>query len=112
MKSRAVRLTLLGLFVVATGVAAYLFWIDESSLQAEIASARAFDTAAVGAARDALELRASQQAYVAVGEGDEYWSGKVAAATAALRETLTALRTQATSPSAQSPIDNASSALD
>ena len=112
MKSLAVRLTLLGLFVVATGVAAYLFWMGESTRTIRCTTARAFDAAAVGAGRDVLDLRASQQAYVAAGQGEEFWGAKVAAGTAALRDALTALRTQATSPSAQSLIDNASSALE
>jgi hypothetical protein len=112
MKNLAVRLTLLGLFVVAIGVAAYLFWMGEARAQAEARAARAFDAAAVGAGRDVLDLRANQQAYVAAGQGDAFWTAKVAAATAALRDTLTGLRAQATSPSAQSSIDNASSALE
>ncbi|MEP6914126.1 MAG: GAF domain-containing protein [Acidobacteriota bacterium] len=112
MKSLAVRLTLLSLFVVATGVSAYLFWMGESRAQTDVPAVRAFDAAAVAAERDALELRAGQQAYVAAGQGDDFWTAKVAAATTALRERLTRLRTDAISVSAQSSIDNASSALE
>ena len=45
--------------------------------------ARAFDEAALGAERDVLELRAAQQAYVAAGQGEQFWTSKVAAAIAA-----------------------------
>jgi hypothetical protein len=112
MKSLAVRVTLLGLFVGAIGVAAYLVWSAESRAHADVQTARAFDAAAGGAAREALELRTSQQAYVAAGQGDEFWGAKVAASIAALRDRLTTLRGQAASSLAQSSIDTAVIALD
>jgi CHASE3 domain sensor protein len=111
MKSLAVRLTLLGLLVVAIGVAAYVVWAGQSRAQIDRNAARAFDAAALDAARVVLEMRAAQQAYVAAGQGEEFWTSKVAAAATALQDTLTALRRQAASPEAQSSIDNASSAL-
>src|SRR4051812_39795899 len=111
MKSLAVRLTLFGLFVVATGVAAYMFWMGEAHARAAGSAARAFDAAASTAARDALSLRADQRAYVAAGQGDAFWTARVTKETASLRDALNALRTQATSPAAQSAVDNASSAL-
>jgi hypothetical protein len=111
MKSLAVRLTLLGLLVVAIGVAAYVVWTGESRGLADRTAARAFDGAALGARRDVLELRAAQQAYVAAGQGEDFWTSKVTAATTDLHETLSALRHQATSLQAQSAIDNASGAL-
>lgn len=111
MKSLAVRLTLLGLLVIAIGVAAYIVWASESRGHIDRNAARAFDAAAIDAGRDVLEVRAAQQAYVAAGQGEEFWTSKVAAVTTALRDTLTTLRRQATSLQAQSAIDNASSAL-
>lgn len=111
MKSMAVRLALLGLLVVAISAAAYLVWTGESRGYIDRDAARAFDAAALDAGRDVLELRAAQQAYVAAGQGEEFWTSKVAAATTALRDTLTALRRQATSLQAQSAIDNAASTL-
>ena len=65
----------------------------------------------LGAGRDVLELRAAQQAYVAAGQGEQFWTSKVDAAIAALRDKLTTLRGQATSLAAQSAVDNAASAL-
>jgi hypothetical protein len=69
MKSLALRLTLLGLFVAAAGVAAYLSWTGVARARQEAGAFTAFDGAAVGAERDVLELRAAQQGYVAAGQG-------------------------------------------
>ncbi len=111
MKSVAVRLTLLGLFVVSAGVAAYVFWTGEARARSYANTARGFDEAALGAERNVLELRSAQQAYVAAGQGEAYWTSKVQTEIAALRDKLTTLRGQATSIAAQSAVDNTASAL-
>ena len=111
MKSLAVRLTVLGLFVVASGVAVYLVWASEARARRDAIDAHAFEAAALAVERTVLDLRAGQQAYVAAGQGGEFWISKVAAATAAVRSGLDTLRSQAKSPQAQSMIENASSAL-
>jgi hypothetical protein len=79
MRSLAVRVTLLGAFVVASGVSAYLFWMGETRARDEARAARAFDERALGAMREIVELGAAQQAYVAAGQGEPFWSAKVAA---------------------------------
>ncbi len=111
MKSLALRLTLLGVFVAAAGAAAYFSWTSKRLAHQGAAAAAHFDEAAVGAERDVLELRASQEGYVAAGQGEQFWTAKVDAAFGRLRETLTTLRTEAAAPGAQSAIDNAASAL-
>jgi hypothetical protein len=112
MKNMAVRLTLVCLFVVASSVAAYLVWTGESLAGRDGNAARQFEHAAFAVQHSVLDLRAAQQAYVAAGQGDEFWISKAAAAAVAVRAALDALRAQASSPEAQSIIDNASSALD
>lgn len=112
MKNMAVRLALLCLFVVASGVAAYLVWTGESLGRRDIDAARRFEHAAFALEQNVLDLRAAQQAYVAEGQGEAFWISKAAAAVIAVRAALDALRVQAFSPEAQSIIDNASSALD
>lgn len=111
MKNLALRLTLLGLFVAAAGVAGYFSWTGRTRARQDARAMSAFDGSAVGAERDALELRAAQQGYVAAGQGDQFWASKVDAAVSRLRETLTNLRTLSTSAQAQSALDNAASAL-
>lgn len=112
MKNMAVRLALLCLFVVASGVAAYLVWTGESLGRRDVDAARRFEHAAFAIEQNVLDLRAAQQAYVAEGQGDAFWISKAAAAVLAVRTALDALRAQASSPEAQSILDNASSALD
>ena len=112
MKNMAVRLALLCLFVVASGVAAYLVWTGESLGRRDVDAARRFEHAAFAIEQNVLDLRAAQQAYVAEGQGDAFWISKAAAAVVAVRTALDALRAQASSPEAQSILDNASSALD
>ena len=112
MKSMAVRVTLLCLFLAATGVTAYVLWTGESLARRDANAARQFEYSAFAIGHDVLDLRASQQAYVAAGQGDAFWISKTAAALNGLRETFASLRAEATSPEAQSSIDNAASALD
>jgi hypothetical protein len=100
------------MFVVALGVTAYLFRKGEADRRAEAAAGEAFSTAARGAARGTLELRAAQQAYVATGQADDFWASKVAATLGSLRDRLTSLRTAAVSSDARSQIDAATGSLD
>jgi CHASE3 domain sensor protein len=111
MKRLAVRLTLVGLFVIAVGASAYLFWMGETRARSEAQSARTFDQRAVAATRGVLDLRAAQQAYVATGQGDQFWANKVTTALASLKESLNALRAAASSPQAQSDVDGAVASL-
>jgi hypothetical protein len=111
MKSLAVRLTLVALFAIAVGASAYLFWMGETRARAEAQAARSFDQQAVIATRSVLDLRAAQQAYVAAGQGDQFWASKVTGAVAALREAFAALRTSASSPQAQADVDAAVASL-
>ncbi len=111
MKSLAWRLTLLGLFVAAAGVAAYYAWTGSSRTRQDAHALSAFETSIVAAERDVLDLRGAQQGYVAAGQGDQFWASKVDAGVARLRESLIALRAQATGSQAQSALDSASSAI-
>lgn len=111
MKSRAVRLALLSVFVAAAAGTAYLFWMGELRSRTAIAAMRSFDDRAGTAAHDVLDIRAAQQAYVAAGQGEEFWASKVTTGVAQLRESLAALRTEATSLPAESALDNALSTL-
>jgi hypothetical protein len=111
MKSLAVRLTLVGLFVIAVGASAYLYWMGEARARSEAQSARAFDQQAVAVTREVLDLRAAQQAYVAAGQGDQFWANKVATALASLKESLSSLRAAAASAQAQTEIDGAVASL-
>lgn len=112
MKNLAVRVTLLGLFVVAAGVAAYLIREGQSRARVETRAARTFDVAAIDAQRQVMEVRAAQPAYLAPGQSDDYWGTKVTSTASALRNALNALRSASSSPQAQSALDSAVSTLD
>lgn len=111
MKSLAVRLTLVGLFVIATAASAYLFWMGELRTRSDRQSARAFDAQVVAAARRVLDLRGAQQGYVAAGQGDQFWAAKVTSALTPLQESLGAIRAEASSLQGQSEIDSALASL-
>jgi GAF domain len=111
MKSRAARLALLVLFVTALGVTAYLFRKSETARRAETTAGDSFNSKARAAARGILELRAAQQAYVATGQGEDFWAIRVASTLGSIRDDLTALRASAASPEAQSSIDAAAGSL-
>ena len=111
MRSRAVRRTLMGLFVAALVAASYLFWMAESRIRTETLAARDFDQAARTASRALLDLRGAQQAYVATGQGDEFWIAKVSLALSSLGDSLAALRLRAESADGQAALDAVTGAL-
>src|SRR3954470_8065053 len=111
MKNLALRLTLLGFFVSAGGVAAYAAGLSSSRTRQDARALAAFDASAVSAERNILELRGAQQGYVAAGQGDQFWASKVDGSIAAVRDTLNSLRGQSTATPVQAAIDSASSAL-
>jgi hypothetical protein len=111
MKNLALRWTLLGLFVAGLVMAAYVLWTGNSGSRSISASARTFDERAESIAHGVLELRMAQQAYVAAGQGDEFWGSRVAARIASLRDELINVGALSSSPHVQSQLKDALSAL-
>jgi hypothetical protein len=111
MTSPVLRWTTFVLFVAVLLTASYLVWSNNSDFRTRANSFSAFDHRAASMTRSVMELRMAQQAYVAAGQGDEFWGSKVASQLAALREELGALRTVTKVPEAQSEIDEALAAL-
>src|SRR5262245_14592922 len=111
MKSRSARLALFVLFAVALAVTAYLFRKSEAAEQAELKAGQAFTAKARDAARHVLDLRAAQQAYVATGQGHNFWASRVTQTIDGLRESLGTLRASASSRESQSNIDAAAGHL-
>jgi hypothetical protein len=112
MQSRAARLTLLILFIVALGVTAFLYWRSDRQATEAIATARTFDASARAAARTLLDVRSSQQAYVAPGQGGDFWTAKASEGIESLRRALTALRADAMSPEARTALDASRSVIE
>jgi hypothetical protein len=111
MKSLAVRIMLLAVFILASGMAAYFVWTSESQLRRSADDVRAFDQSAHDAERRVLELQSAQHAYVAAGQGARVWITKAAEASTIVKARLEYLRAHASAPRAQTALDNASSAI-
>jgi len=112
MHSRAARLVLLFLFLIAVSTASYLFWKGESLASAQAADARAFDESTRTLERTLLDTRAAQRAYLASSQNGEFWASKVTQDVQAIREATNELRSTATVPQAQSGLDEVRSAID
>jgi hypothetical protein len=112
MHSRAARLMLCVLFLAALSVTAFLFWKGETQAASGSAQAKSFDAASRYAERTLLDVRTAQQAYVAAGQGGEFWAGKVVHGIESLRSTLKSMKAQATAPETRRAIDAAGSTLE
>jgi hypothetical protein len=96
--------------IAIVSCAVFLFR-SEKQISQLTAHRRAFDTH-TREADDALsDLRAGQQAYVAVGQGLAFWAPKVAQTEDLVTKTLASLRESATSTSAQSALDEVAATL-
>jgi hypothetical protein len=92
--------------LIAIGVAALLLIRTEREIGERAAAMRAFDQHAREAADALEEARVGQHGYVAAGQGEGFWIGKVAASTDALSGALAALAGRATA-SSRTTIDEA-----
>jgi len=91
--------------LVAVGAAAFFLFQTEQQIARLKSTLRAFDVRAREATTGLADLRVAQQAYVAEGQGVDFWMPKVAGLHESMTGTLAALR--------QSPVsDGASRALD
>jgi hypothetical protein len=111
MTKLPVRLTLLLACVGAIGYAAFLTWSSEQRIRATSTSSSQFDATARAASAGIAELRAAQQAYVAVGQGEDFWFARVSAIVKELDDRLAALKSAATAAEAVTAVDDASGAL-
>ena len=111
MKSLVIRLMLLAVCFIASGIAVYFVWTSETHNRQTADNVRAFDQAALNAERAVLDVRAAQHAYVAAGQDAQAWITKAAQSVAVVKAQLDYLRAHAVSSHAQGALDNASSAL-
>lgn len=111
MMHRGVRIGLLLLFVAAIGLAGYQAFALERQIAGGHEAARSFDELAWSVAVSIADLRAGQQAYVAAGQGDAYWAGKVLSRLDVVKTRLASLRQVTTAGAAASALDSAASAI-
>jgi hypothetical protein len=109
---RAARLALLLFFVAILAVTGYDLARTELRIRASTQSAERFLRAAHMLEASILELRATQQAYVAVGQTEDYWIDAADTMLQRIRADLQELQSLAFTPDAQEAVGAASSALD
>src|SRR6185503_6954273 len=84
----------------------------EQNLRARQSAGAAFDARAQGVAADLVRLRAAQQAYVAEGQGTDYWMAQSADALSNVDRDLAALAVDASGEATRSAIQSASGVLE
>lgn len=107
MHSRALRLVLLVVWVIGVAAAAGFIRSSEKNLNVRRAALRDFDGRAREATEALADIRAAQQAYVALGQGTGFWMPKVDATTQTVASALTTLRQAATTAGSTTALDEA-----
>ena len=93
--------------LVAVGAAAFFLFQTEQQIARLKSTLRAFDVRAREATTALADLRVAQQAYVAEGQGVDFWMPKVASLHESLTGTLAALRQSPVSAEASTALDEA-----
>jgi hypothetical protein len=103
-------LTFGALAFIAVGAAAVLLTRSEQQIDKQSESLRAFDQHARDASDALVDARVGQQAYVAAGQGVEFWTSKTSTAIQAAASALTALRESA-GAGARTAVDEATATV-
>src|SRR5258708_6209804 len=111
MTTLPIRLTLLFACVAAVGYASFLTWSSGQHIRLTDNPSRQFDAAARATSSGVAELRAAQEAYVAVGQGEDFWFARVSAIGKDLNGKLSTLKSLATGPETLTAVDEATGAL-
>src|SRR5262249_42763294 len=106
-----VRIVVVLAGLVAIAAAAVLTWSAEFHARSTDAALRQAEDAGRRALVDASELRAAQQAYVAEGQGEDFWFARVAALGKDLDEVVAIFKGHPASPEALADADEAIAAL-
>ena len=93
--------------LVAVGAAAFFLFQTEQQIATGRSTLRAFDLRAREATTVLADLRVAQQAYVAEGQGVDFWMPKVASLHESMTGTLAALRQSPVSGEASKALDEA-----
>jgi hypothetical protein len=93
--------------LVAVGAAAFFLFQTEQQIARLKSTLRAFDVRAREATTALADLRVAQQAYVAEGQGVDFWMPKVASLHESITGTLSALRQSPLSGEASTAVDEA-----
>ena len=111
MRSRAARWTFVTVAWIALIAAGVFLFTTHKQIATEADAARAVDLHAREADAALGEARVAQQAYVATGQGVEFWMPKVASTGEAAATALKGARESATSGAAKGEVDEATAAM-
>ncbi len=111
MSRLSVRLGLLVICLAAVGGAAFLLWSSSRTAANDRAVARTFADNARRATVAIADLRAAQQSYVAIGQGEDFWFARVTAIKQEIDDRIAALRAGARAAETATELDLATTAL-
>jgi hypothetical protein len=112
MTSRVARAAVLVVALGSLAAAAYVVFDAEQTLKAHQMAQTSFDGAAQSVLSDLGRLKAAEQAYVAEGQGVDYWLAQAADAQAKVDRGLAALAADAAGDGTRSAIQAASGVLE
>lgn len=112
MNTRLIRGLLLVIAIAIISAATYLVKQSDAALVADRAAADALREQARTLAGSIADMRTAQVAYVAQGQGADFWMGRVAKRLPALLQQMTDLGSKLTAPAAQAAFEPATAAMD
>jgi hypothetical protein len=112
MSSRGARLAIAVLFALACAAASWQYLRVERAYSMQSEAAASFERNARMLVATIAELRGAQQAYVATGQGLDYWTTRVTRDVGALRARVDSLRREVVSSDARIRLDAAAARLD
>ena len=111
MRSSALRIAVVLLVLIAFAAASVFLFDTERQIAASATALRTFDRRAHDASDALGDARASEQAYVAAGQGVAFWMSKVSAITDAVTSAVDGLRRSASSANARAALDEAAATI-
>jgi CHASE3 domain sensor protein len=112
MQNRLVRTGLVLLALASLAGAGYKLFLMERQADGARQAATAFDANASALVSNILDLRASQQAYVAQGQNVAFWTSRATTLTDSIKQELEKLRPLAVTADAQRLLADAANSLD
>ena len=107
MNRRGLRIAIVVLVVLALGVTAWRLWVTGRQQAASEEVALAFEAGTRALVVTLADLRAAQQAYVAAGQGAEFWTTRAALLYTTAETKIAEIRRRATSQEASQALDAA-----
>src|SRR5262245_59278005 len=112
MAIRLIRVLLIVLAIAIIAAASYLLKQNDTNAAARRAGADALRDQARTLAATIAEMRTSQVAYVARGQGEDFWMGRVTKLMPVVQQQMTEFAANLSAPAAQQAFEPASAAMD